>query len=83
MISDQLKGVILRELHLDDFPLTDQTLANEVPGWDSLSHVRILAAIEKEFAIRFKTLEVLRLKNVGELQLLVDKKLADQKTASK
>jgi len=76
MISDRLKKVILRELHQDDFPLTDQTLASEVPGWDSLNHVRILAAIEKEFAIRFKTLEVLRLKNVGELQALVDKKTA-------
>jgi acyl carrier protein len=76
MISDRLKAVILRELRLDDFPLTDQTLAPEVPGWDSLSHVRILAAVEKEFGIRFKTLEVLRLKNVGELQALVDKKTA-------
>ncbi len=76
MISDRLKGVILRELQLDDFPFTDQTLAPNVPGWDSLSHVRILAAIEKEFAIRFKTLEVLRLKNVGELQALVSKKTA-------
>jgi hypothetical protein len=42
-----------------------------------------LLRLKTEFAIRFKTLEVLRLKNVGELQLLVDKKLADKKTASK
>lgn len=75
MITDRLKRVILHELEIADFPFTDQTLANEVPGWDSLSHVRVLAAVEKEFGVRFKTLEVLRLKNVGELQALVDRNL--------
>ncbi len=76
MISERLKGVILRELELDNFPLTDQTTAPEVPGWDSLRHVQILCALEKEFGIRFKSLEILRLKNIGALQLLIDNKLA-------
>ena len=48
----------------------------QVPGWDSLKHVAILAALEKEFAIRFKTLDIVRLKNVGDLQAAVDRKLA-------
>jgi acyl carrier protein len=75
MISAELKKVILKELNLDDFNLQDSTTANLVPGWDSLSHVRILCAIEEEFGIRFKSLEVLRLKNVGDLQALVDRKI--------
>lgn len=75
MISDRLKAVLLRELELEDFHITDQTVASLVPGWDSLRHIQILSAVEKEFSIRFKSLEVLRLKNIGELQVLVDKKL--------
>ncbi len=78
MISDRLKAVILKELKLDDLPLTAEMLATQVPGWDSLRHVQILSAVEKEFNIRFKSLEVLRLKNIGELQSLVDKKLASK-----
>lgn len=74
MIAERLKKVILQELQLDDFPLSDETMAPQVPGWDSLSHVRILAAVEREYGIRFRGLEVLRLKNVGELQALVDRK---------
>ncbi len=74
MISDRLKKVILRELQLDDFPLADATIAPQVPGWDSLKHVGILAAVEKEYGIRFKTLEVVRFKNVGDLQTAVNKK---------
>ena len=75
MVSDRLKAVILKELELDDFTITDQTVASQVPGWDSLRHVQILCAVEKEFGIRFRSLEVLRLKNIGELQTLVERKL--------
>jgi acyl carrier protein len=74
MISDKLKQVILQTLELDDFDLTDETLATEVPGWDSLRHVEILLAVERAFGIHFRTLEILRLPNVGALQTLIDKK---------
>lgn len=74
MVSDRLRKVILRELELDDFPIEDSTTANTVPGWDSLSHIRIIVAIEAEYGVRFRTVEVLRMKNVGDLQALLDKK---------
>jgi acyl carrier protein len=75
MISQELKKVILNELNLDDFDLQDETIAPEVPGWDSLNHVNIILAVEKFFSVRFKSYEVLRLKNVGDLQKLLDIKL--------
>ena len=78
VISERLKKTILAELQLDDFPLQDETIAPEIPGWDSLRHVQILAAVEKEYGIRFRTLEVIKLKNIGELQQLVDRKLQAQ-----
>jgi acyl carrier protein len=76
VISDRLKAELLRVLALEDFDFEDTTLASSVPGWDSLKHIEVIAAIEKAYAIRFKTLEVLRLKNIGDLQRLVDAKLA-------
>jgi len=74
MISETLKAVILAELDLDDFDLRDETLASEVPGWDSLSQVTILCAVEKAFRVRFDTRDALRLKNLGDLQALLDRK---------
>lgn len=74
MISQRLKAVILRELDLDDFDMTDSTTADIVPGWDSLRHAQVIAAVEAEFGARFSTLEVLRLKNIGELQALIDRR---------
>jgi len=75
MISETLKKVILAELDLDDCELREETVASEVPGWDSLSHIGILCAVEKAFKVRFSTLEALRLKNMGDLQALVTQKL--------
>jgi acyl carrier protein len=75
MITERLKKTILKELKLKNFDFKDETRAYDVPGWDSLSHIRVIVAIEKEYGLRFTTLELLRLKNVGDLQTLLDKKL--------
>lgn len=75
MISPELKKVILSVLHLDDFDLQDETIAPDVPGWDSLTHINIIVKVEQTFNIKFKSYEVLRLKNVGDLQNLVNLKL--------
>lgn len=75
MVSDKLKSVILKELHLDNFEIIDETQANQIPGWDSLNHINVILAIEKEYKIRFKRLEVLKCKNIGDLQILCDSKI--------
>jgi acyl carrier protein len=74
MVSERLKAVILRTLELDQFDLKETTLASSVPGWDSLSHVKVISAVESEFQVRLSTIEILRLKCVGDLQALIDKK---------
>ncbi|KPK98774.1 MAG: hypothetical protein AMJ95_02700 [Omnitrophica WOR_2 bacterium SM23_72] len=78
MISDRLKKIILNQLKLENFDLTQDTKAYQVPGWDSLNHAIILAAIEKEYDIHFNIAEVLRLKNLGDLQNLVNSKMANK-----
>ena len=75
MISPELKKVILSQLNLDDFDLQDSTIAPDVPGWDSLNHINIIVAVEENFKVKFKSMELLRLKNVGDLQKLLDSKL--------
>ncbi|NMB82130.1 MAG: acyl carrier protein [Ignavibacteria bacterium] len=75
MISQGLKEVILKQLNLDDFDLKDETIAPEVPGWDSLNHINIILAVEEKFKVKFKSYELLRLKCVGDLQKMLDSKL--------
>lgn len=76
MISDELKKIIKNELQLNDsINLIESTTASEVPGWDSLKHINIITSVENYFNIKFKGLEILRIKNLGDLQQLIDKKL--------
>jgi acyl carrier protein len=75
MISDKLKGIILSELNLIEFDLKDETVASEVPGWDSLKHLNIILAIEKGYSIKFKGMEIMKIQNIGSLQKLIDSKL--------
>jgi acyl carrier protein len=75
MITSELKKVILSTLRLSDWEIAGDTLAQDVPGWDSLSHVNVILAVEEHFAVRFSTREVLALKKIGDLQRLVDTKL--------
>lgn len=74
MITTELKAVILSTLKLDDWDIGADTLASEVPGWDSLSHTTVILAVEEHFKVRFTMAELMRLKTIGELQHLVSSK---------
>ena len=63
------------ELNPDEFEINDDTKAYDIPGWDSLNHINVTTAIENDYKIRFKNLELMKLQNIGELQNLVDKKI--------
>lgn len=68
---------ILREVFFDPTVCVDFSSSSaDVDGWDSLSHVRLLLAVERRFTIKIKPLEADRLDNVGSLVDLVLMKTA-------
>ncbi len=56
--------------------VTPQLTAAEVDEWDSLTHIRLVLAVEKKFGLKFSAAEVGRLKNVGEFVSLIQSKAA-------
>lgn len=58
-----------------DIQLTPDMTANDVDGWDSLSHINLIMAVENRFNVRFKQREVLGFQNVGDLARCVESKL--------
>jgi acyl carrier protein len=51
----------------DDLVYRDNLTADDVEGWDSLSHVPFLVAVEKNFGLRFTSAEIDSFQNAGEL----------------
>jgi len=49
--------------------------AKDVEGWDSLSHVNLILAIELRFGIEFSQKELLTFKTVGDLLNSINRKL--------
>jgi acyl carrier protein len=47
--------------------LRDSLTANDVDGWDSLTNVRLLDAVERQFKISISVSEVMALESVGSL----------------
>lgn len=56
--------------------LRDETTAGDVDGWDSVAHVMLVLATEREFGIRFESSEIANAANVGEFVSLIEVKTA-------
>jgi acyl carrier protein len=68
---------ILREVFDDEDLVPTSTMsAKDVAEWDSLSHIRLMVAIEKAFRIHFTTSEVSGIPDVGHLVDVIVAKLA-------
>ena len=51
--------------------ISRRTTADDVDDWDSLEHINLIAAVENEFAMKFKMKEVSSMKNVGEMVAII------------
>jgi acyl carrier protein len=51
----------------DKIVYIDSLSADDIEEWDSLSHIRFMVAVEREFSVRFSTSEIEGFKNAGEL----------------
>jgi acyl carrier protein len=58
-----------------DIELTEETTAPDVDGWDSLSHVRLIFHVEKHFKITVGVKEASRMRNIGELASVIERKV--------
>jgi acyl carrier protein len=66
-ILSQVQEIFHDQLDDESIVLTHETTANDVDGWDSLTHIMLVVAIEKHFKIKFTSNEILSWKNVGEM----------------
>lgn len=55
----------------DELTLTAKTTADDIDGWDSLAHIRLVIAIEKSLKLSFSAAEISEAQNVGEFVDLI------------
>jgi acyl carrier protein len=68
---------VFREVFDDDsLELRDETVATDVPDWDSVNHVKLVVAIEEAFGVEFSNREIAGWENVGDMRRALARKLS-------
>jgi acyl carrier protein len=70
-IRSHLTAVFREVFGQPSLEIRDEMTATDVAGWDSLTHVTLIFATEKQFGVKFSTREVQSLKAVGDLVGLI------------
>ncbi len=71
---DIIRDIMADVLDIDADGVGPETTAEDVEEWDSLSHIRLMVAIERRFGITFENSEIAGLANVGEMIGLIQAK---------
>jgi acyl carrier protein len=75
-LLEQLNEIFCQVFDDDDIRIAPEMTANDIDGWDSLSHVNLIVTIESTFGIRFPQRELITFKNVGDLLRSIESKIA-------
>lgn len=55
-------------------PIQDSDGPGSVPGWDSLGHIRLLAAVQSEYHIHLESAEIIGIQSIADIKVLLKKK---------
>ena len=74
-VYDKLTAIFRDVFDDDELVLRPDLTADDVPDWDSLSHIRLILTIQQTFGIKFSAAQVTNPRNVGELVALIQWRL--------
>jgi len=75
-ITERLNEIFRDVLDDDEINLVAATTAEDVDGWDSLAHIRLMIATQSAFGVKFSAAEIGKLNNIGDLIALISKRQA-------
>ena len=73
-IYEQLQPVFRDVFDDESLVIKDETNSDDIEDWDSLEHINLISAVEKEFGVKFNIAQVTGMQNVGErVDIIIDK----------
>lgn len=70
-IDERISAVFQEVFANQTLELSDSTTFQDVPGWDSLAHVKLISALETEFETKFSVRDVMKMTSVGAIRQAV------------
>ena len=66
-IVAQLTTIASEIFQMENLVLTEDMSATNVETWTSLTFMQLLTAIEENFGFKFKMMELIQIKNMGDI----------------
>lgn len=60
----------------ESIEVTEETTAEDIEDWDSLTHITLISEVEDEFGFTFAMKDVLGMKNVGEMLDIIEEQMS-------
>ena len=70
-IEDLVRRTLLMR---PDTRIEDRHGPGMLPGWDSLGHVRLLAAIQSQYAVKFDAKDVMQIRTLADIKRVLAEK---------
>ena len=74
---EKLNGIFRTVFDNEEINIGPETTAGDVDGWDSISHVNLILAVELGFKTRFGRDDIMGFKNVGDLVKALEARKAE------
>ncbi len=75
-IIEKLTPIVRGALNVESIELTDDMSAENVSQWTSLSFMMLLTEVENQFGFKFKMMEMLKLKTMGDIIAAIERHTA-------
>jgi acyl carrier protein len=74
-VTERLTEVFRATFGDESIVIAREMTADDIPAWDSMTHITLIYAIEDEFGVKFSTKDLEGLKCVGDLIDAVSRRL--------
>jgi acyl carrier protein len=68
---DRLAGAFKEAFGLEPRQFSEKTAPEDVPNWDSIGHMNLVACLEKEFGVQFEVDEIMEMSSAGKILALL------------
>ncbi len=77
-LRDRVYRLLADQFLIDEGDLSNRTAPGDFPAWNSLGHLQLMLKLERHFDVRFSADDVMSFEDVGDLILLVERKVGER-----
>ncbi len=72
---EKLVGIVNEIMNVDIGALDPSAKFSSIPSWDSFNNLMLISKFEEEYKVRFTAVEIEQTQTVGDLFLLMERKI--------